>query len=101
MKASAGRLSLWLLGGAALALLIFVRITRELLEGDVGAMESTILLAVAKTPGPWLTVACGRDSAGIDHLGDIVLRLHPLDIARVARPDGRPAVTRGFAGREY
>jgi hypothetical protein len=45
----AGRLSLWL-GGAALALLVFVRITRELIEGDVGAMDSAILLAVAKEP---------------------------------------------------
>lgn len=51
------RLSLWW-GGAALALLIFVRITRELIEGDVGAMDSAILLAVAKTRthglGSWL-----------------------------------------------
>ena len=33
LSTRAGRLSLWL-GGAALALLIFVRITRELIEGD-------------------------------------------------------------------
>ena len=50
----AGRLSLWL-GGAALALLIFVRITRELIEGDVSAMDSAILLAMAKMRTPWLT----------------------------------------------
>jgi hypothetical protein len=42
----AGRLSLWL-AGAALALLVFVRITRELIEGDVGAVDRAILLALA------------------------------------------------------
>ena len=55
-SARAGRLSLWL-GGAALALLIFVRVTRELIEGDVSAMDSAILLTVAKTRTPWLTIA--------------------------------------------
>jgi undecaprenyl-diphosphatase len=45
------------LGGAALALLVFVRITRELIEGDVSAVDSAILLAVAKIRTPWLTVA--------------------------------------------
>jgi undecaprenyl-diphosphatase len=53
-SARAGRLSFWL-GGAALALLIFVRITRELIEGDVGATDRAILLAVAKCRTPWLT----------------------------------------------
>lgn len=42
-SARAGRLSLWL-GGAALAFGMFVRITRELTEGDVGAMESASCL---------------------------------------------------------
>jgi undecaprenyl-diphosphatase len=56
LSARTGRLSLWL-GGAALALLMFVRITRELIEGDVGAMDSAILLAVAKKRTPWLTLA--------------------------------------------
>src|ERR1700693_5503306 len=64
----AGRLSLWL-GGAALALLIFVRITRELIEGDVGAMDSAILLAMAKTRTPWLTVA----AVDLTALGSITL----------------------------
>jgi undecaprenyl-diphosphatase len=45
------------LGGAALAFLMFIRITRELIEGDVGAMDSAILLAVVKRRAPWLTVA--------------------------------------------
>jgi undecaprenyl-diphosphatase len=53
--AHAGRLSLWL-GGAALAFLMFVRITRELIEGEVGAMDSAILLAVARDRTPWLTI---------------------------------------------
>jgi undecaprenyl-diphosphatase len=64
----AKRLSLWL-GGAALALLIFVRITRELIEGDVSAMDSAILLAVAKTRTPWLTVA----ALDVTALGSITL----------------------------
>jgi undecaprenyl-diphosphatase len=55
-SARAGRLSLWL-GGAALALLMFVRITRELIEGDVSAVDSAILLTVTKTRTPWLTIA--------------------------------------------
>ena len=52
----AGHFSLWL-GGAALAFGMFVSITKELLEGDVGAMDSPILLAVAKKRTPWLTIA--------------------------------------------
>jgi undecaprenyl-diphosphatase len=64
----AGRLSLWL-GGAALALLIFVRITREFIEGDVSSMDSAILLAVAKTRTPWLTVA----AIDVTALGSITL----------------------------
>jgi undecaprenyl-diphosphatase len=55
-SARVGRLSLWL-GGASLALLIFIRITRELIEGDVSALDRTILLAVARTRAPWLTIA--------------------------------------------
>jgi hypothetical protein len=46
-SAGTGRLSLWL-GGAALALLTFVRITRELIEGYVSAMDAAILLAVER-----------------------------------------------------
>ena len=51
----ASRISWW--GGAAIALGIFVRITRELIEGDVGATDSAILLAVAKARTPWRTIA--------------------------------------------
>ena len=64
----AGHLSLWL-GGAALALLAFVRITRELIEGDVGAVDRAILLAVARTRAPWLTVA----AIDVTALGSITL----------------------------
>ena len=67
-SARTGRLSLWL-GGAALAFLIFVRITRELIEGDVGAMDSAILLAVAKMRTPWLTIA----AVDVTALGSITL----------------------------
>jgi undecaprenyl-diphosphatase len=54
--ARAGRLSLWW-GGAALALFTFVRITRELIEGEVSAFDRSVLLAVAKKRTPWLTGA--------------------------------------------
>ncbi len=97
-SARAARLSLWL-GGVALALGIFVRITRELIEGDVGAVDSAILLAAARMRTPWLTSrGRGCDSAGIDHLGGTVLRVHSLGVTCVARPDGRPPVARGFGG---
>jgi len=64
----AGSLSLWL-GGAALALLVFIRITRELIEGEVGAMDNVILGAVAKARTPWLTVA----AMDVTALGSITL----------------------------
>jgi undecaprenyl-diphosphatase len=67
-SARAGRLSLWL-GGSALAFLMFVRITRELIEGDVGAMDSAILLAVAQKRTPWLTIA----AVDVTALGSITL----------------------------
>jgi undecaprenyl-diphosphatase len=63
-----GRLSLWL-SGAALALLAFIRITRELVEGDVTALDHTILLAVARTRTPWLTSA----AIDITALGSLTL----------------------------
>jgi undecaprenyl-diphosphatase len=64
----AGHLSLWL-GGAAILFLMFVRITRELIEGDVAAMDSAILLAVAKDRTPWLTIA----AVDVTALGSITL----------------------------
>ena len=67
-SARAGRLSLWL-GGAALAFGMFVRITRELIEGEVGAMDSEILLAVAKKRTPWLTTT----AMDVTALGSITL----------------------------
>jgi undecaprenyl-diphosphatase len=63
-----GRLSLWL-GGAALALFAFVRITREYIEGDVGAVDRVIVLAVARTRAPWLTAA----AMDVTALGSITL----------------------------
>jgi undecaprenyl-diphosphatase len=63
-----GHLSLWL-GGAALALFAFVRITREYIEGDVGAMDRTILLAVARMRTPWLTTT----AIDVTALGSITL----------------------------
>ena len=68
LSAGAGRLSLWL-GGAALALGMFVRITRELSEGDVGAMDSALLLAVARNRTPWFTSA----AVDVTALGSITL----------------------------
>jgi len=67
-SARAGRLSLWL-SGAALALLAFVRITRELVEGDVTALDHTILLAVTRMRPPWLTSA----AIDITALGSLTL----------------------------
>jgi hypothetical protein len=67
-SARSGRLSLWL-GGAALALGMFVRITREFIEGDVGVMDSAILLAVAKKRTPWLTIT----AVDVTALGSITL----------------------------
>ncbi len=64
-SARAGRLSLWL-GGAALAL----RNVRPYYEGgDVSAMDSAILLAVAKKRTPLLTVA----ALDVTALGSITL----------------------------
>jgi undecaprenyl-diphosphatase len=59
---------LWL-GGAALAFLIFVRITRELVEGDFSALDSAILLSVAKNRTPWLTIT----AIDVTALGSITL----------------------------
>jgi undecaprenyl-diphosphatase len=67
-SARAGRLSLWL-GGAALAFMAFVRITRELIEGDVSAVDRAILLAVTRTRTPWLTIA----AIDVTALGSITL----------------------------
>jgi len=67
-SARSGRLALWL-GGAALALLAFIRITRELIEGDVSAMDSAILLAVDKRRTPWLTI----EAVDVTALGSITL----------------------------
>jgi undecaprenyl-diphosphatase len=59
---------MWL-GAAALALLIFIRITRELIEGDVDAMDKAILLAVASKRVPWLTIT----AVDVTALGSITL----------------------------
>jgi undecaprenyl-diphosphatase len=67
-SARAGRLWLWL-GGSALAFVVFVRITRELIEGDTGAMDSAILLAVARKRTPWLTIT----AVDVTALGSITL----------------------------
>jgi undecaprenyl-diphosphatase len=67
-SARTGRLSLWL-GSASLAFLIFICITRELLEGDVSSFDSAMLLAVARTRTPWLTIA----AVDVTALGSITL----------------------------
>jgi undecaprenyl-diphosphatase len=68
MSPSRSRLFLTL-GGAALALLIFVRITRELMEGDVAATDRAFLLTVARVRTPWLTAA----AVDITALGSVTL----------------------------
>jgi len=67
-SARAGRISLWL-GGASLALLAFVRITRELLEGDVSPVDSAVLQAVMRIRRPWLT----SSAIDVTALGSITL----------------------------
>jgi undecaprenyl-diphosphatase len=67
-SARAGRLALWL-GGAALLFLLFFRITRELIEGDVDAMDGVMLLALTKQRGPWLTIA----ALDVTALGSVTL----------------------------
>ena len=94
----AGRLSLWL-GGAALAFGTFVRITRELIEGDVGVMDSAILLAVAKKRTPWLTIS----AVDVTALGSITLVVlfsaFTLLVLLVLRDRmGAFPVARGFGG---
>jgi hypothetical protein len=96
-SARAGRLSLWL-GGAALAFLAFVRITRELIEGDVSAVDRVILLAVARTRAPWLTVAA-IDVTALGSITVVVLfSAFTRGVACVARPTRGRSVARGFGG---
>ena len=67
-SSSAGRL--WLCaGGAAVAFLIFFRITRELIEGDVSAFDRAVLLAIAGVRTPPLTVV----AVDVTALGSITL----------------------------
>ncbi len=66
--AGAGR-QFWWWGGAALALLAFIRITRELMEGDVDAMDKAFLLSVARCRTPRLTIA----AIDISALGSVTL----------------------------
>ncbi len=54
--AQPGRVLLWL-GATALAFGMFVDITKDMLEGDVDAVDRAILLAVVKTRTAWLTTA--------------------------------------------
>ena len=59
----------WWFGGAALALGVFLRITRELMEGEVSAGDNAILRTVEKARTPWLTSA----AVDITALGSITL----------------------------
>ena len=68
LSARAGQVSLGL-GGAALAFGIFVRITRELVEGEVGGIDSAILHDVERMRSPWLTSA----AVDVTALGSITL----------------------------
>ncbi len=67
---TSGRKQLWhWLGSAAFAMLVFVRITRELIEGDVSAIDRAIIAAVPRIRAPWLTVA----AVDVTALGSITL----------------------------
>ncbi|MEQ1948382.1 MAG: phosphatase PAP2 family protein [Bryobacteraceae bacterium] len=63
-----GRLTLWL-GGASLALMSFVQITRELLEGEVASVDRAVQLAATNARTPWLTVA----AVDVTALGSVTL----------------------------
>ena len=56
-------------GVAALALGIFIDITKDLLEGDVDAIDRAIMLFVAKAREPWLNLA----AVDLTALGSITL----------------------------
>ena len=45
------------LGVTAMAMGVFVDITKELLEGEVDAIDRAIVLAIARVRTPWVTVA--------------------------------------------
>jgi len=68
LSARPGRVTWWL-GGASLAFLAFVRITRELIEGDVNPVDSVILHAVMRMRTPWLT----STAIDVTALGSITL----------------------------
>lgn len=54
---------------AALAFLVFVPVTRQLIERDVNAMDRAILLAVARKRTQWLAIA----AVDVTALGSITL----------------------------
>ena len=49
--------SLFWIGLTALAFGVFIDITKDMLEGEVGLLDQSILLAIGKMRAPWLTVA--------------------------------------------
>ena len=57
------------LGGAALAFLTFILITRELVEGEVDGFDKQMMLAVDSMRNPWLTSA----AIDITALGSLTL----------------------------
>ena len=61
---------LWI-GLTALALGLFIDITKDLLEGEVNFIDQSILLAVGRIRVPWLTVA----AVDVTALGSITLIL--------------------------
>lgn len=56
-------------GATALALGVFLDITKDLLEGEVNTLDQSILLTIAKARTPWLTVA----AVDLTALGSITL----------------------------
>jgi undecaprenyl-diphosphatase len=61
----------WWLGGAALAFGLFLRITRELMEGEVSVRDNAILRTVENARTPWLTTA----AVDVTALGSVTLVL--------------------------
>ena len=60
------------LGGAALAFLTFILITRELVEGDVDGFDKQLMLAVDSMRNPWLT-SVATDITALGSLTIVVL----------------------------
>ncbi len=61
--------SFFWIGLTALAFGVFIDITKDMLEGEVGFLDQSILLAIGKIRAPWMTVA----AVDLTALGSVTL----------------------------